>query len=110
MHHKGYDIIYAELGELDEVRCRVCGAVCDERRDVPTAAGLAESMAGSKRRRDVFTCPHAATEWHVLALKLVQEIERTPSKRVAELMRLDLRDVLSEHVPDDARHAPEWLG
>jgi hypothetical protein len=110
MHHKGYDIIYAEPGTLGEVRCQVCGAACDERRGVPASAGFAESISGSKRIRDVFTCPHAATEWHVLALKLVQEIERTPSKRIAELMRLDLRDLLSEHVPDDAPHAPEWLG
>lgn len=110
MHHKGYDIIYAEPDTLDEVRCRVCGATCDEKRGVPTASSFAESLSGSNRIRDVFTCPHAATEWHVLALKLVQEIERTPSKRLAELMRLDLRDLLTDHVPDDAKHAPEWLG
>ena len=110
MHHRGYDIIYTEPGAFEDVRCRVCGAVCDERRDMPTTAGFAGSAAGPSRLRDVFTCPHAATEWHVLTLKLVQEIERTPSKRLAELMRLDLRDLLSEHVPDDARHAPEWLG
>ena len=110
MHHKGYDIIEAEPGAFESLRCRVCGATCDVKRDLPSQAGFAASPASPGKLRDVFTCPHAATEWHVQALKLVQEIERTPSKRIAELMRLDLRDLLTEHVPDDATHAPEWLG
>ena len=48
-------------------------------------------------RHDLFVCAHAGEEWHELAVRPVLAIEDMPSRRVADLMRLDLLDLLAEH-------------
>ena len=54
-------------------------------------------MARRDHWHDKFTCPHLEEAWHEQALELVQAIENTPSKRLAELMRLDLEDILRDN-------------
>lgn len=61
------------------------------------AASFAAAVGKKYDLHDVFVCPHAGREWHERALRLVLAIEETPSKRVAELMRLDLADLLAEN-------------
>jgi hypothetical protein len=46
---------------------------------------------------DKFWCPHSNTSWHKQALKLLLEIEKTPSKSIARLLRNDLEDILREN-------------
>ena len=81
-------------GTVDSMRCEVCGAVCQVRRDVETYSGMIAAMAKKTSRLDVFTCPHQETDWHNLAVRLVDAIDETPSRRLAALMHLDLEDVL----------------
>jgi len=52
-------------------------------------------MAKVYSYRDVFSCPHVNEKWHKKALKLVEAIEKTPSKRVADLMKQDLEELIS---------------
>lgn len=44
-----------------------------------------------------FACPHGGQEGHEKALALVEASEETPSLRVADLLRLDLEELLQEH-------------
>lgn len=76
------------------MRCEICGALCTVQRDIKSATGMAAAMAKQQSRVDVFTCPHQETDWHKLALRLVDAIAETPSRRLAALMHQDLEDVL----------------
>ena len=94
--HNGLEIFFVEPGTVETMTCRVCGTTCAVQRDAYGPTSLAMAMAKNKKQHDVFTCPHAGEDWHEQALALIQAIEATPSKRVAELMRLDLQELLAE--------------
>lgn len=94
MHDTGASIFYAEPGTVDEMHCTACGAVCDVQRDVDGYTSYVAAVARRTSRVDVFTCPHADTDWHRLAVRLVKAIAETPSRRLAALMHQDLEDVL----------------
>jgi hypothetical protein len=94
---KNYDFFSTEPGSSEELNCSVCGTKCDIERNIYGPSGWIAAMGKVSSYHDIFTCPHAGKEWHEQALKLVLVIEETPSKRVLELMRLDLGDLLSEN-------------
>lgn len=81
-------------GTVDTIRCSACGAVCDVQRDVDGYTSYAAAVARRTSRVDKFRCPHADTDWHRLAVRLVKAIAETPSRRLAALMHQDLEDVL----------------
>jgi hypothetical protein len=93
----GYEIFYTNPGKVIEMRCRVCGNNCDVKRDVYGPSNFVEAVSRTNDLYDIFTCPNANHNWHVIALKLVVAIEETPSKRMADLMKLDLEDLLKEN-------------
>ena len=95
--YKGYDVFFEKPGDVEERFCRVCGTVCEVERNRLGPTGWVTAMAKKDILHDYFFCRYMNEHWHSQALKLVQAIEETPSKRVAELMRLDLLDLLSEH-------------
>ena len=94
---KGYDSFYLEPDSQDEMVCKVCGTTCHVERNVIGPTGWVEGMAGRGHWHDKFQCPHRNAAWHKKALDLVMEIEKTPSKRVAELLQLDLDELLQEN-------------
>ena len=94
---KGYDCFYSEPDSHEEMVCKVCGTTCDVERSVIGPTGWAEGMAGRGHWHDKFQCPHRNSSWHKTALELVMEIEKTPSKRVAELMQQDLDELLDKN-------------
>jgi hypothetical protein len=93
----GYDFFALDPGTRGEVHCRVCGSKCDVERNVYGPTGWAAAMAKKYRYHDAFKCPHSGKKWHDQALELAQAIEKMPSKRVVELMQLDLQDLLKQH-------------
>ena len=93
------EIFIRQPGEVAEMHCRVCGALCEVRRDVMGPTSFGASMARIKKAHDVFQCPNAAQDWHGQATELLQAMEDSPSKRLVELMRLDLQDLLRDHGP-----------
>ncbi len=95
--YKGYDVFFEKPGDVEERFCRVCGTLCKVERNRVGPTGWVAAMAKKDSLHDYFYCRYKNEGWHAQALKLVQAIEETPSKRVAELMRLDLLDLLSEH-------------
>jgi hypothetical protein len=60
-------------GEQAEMRCQICNAICDVRRNVLTAGYSAEFAAGQKSRYDTFHCPNVGQEWHDTVTDLVDE-------------------------------------
>ncbi|MFQ5913345.1 MAG: hypothetical protein ACE5JS_09190 [Nitrospinota bacterium] len=97
MPTKGFDFFIAEAGSKGEYHCGVCNTKCEVKRNVYGPTTFAEAMAKTFRYHDLFVCPHRDEKWHEQALNLVQAIEETPSRRVAQLMAQDLEDLLREN-------------
>jgi hypothetical protein len=97
MATKGYDVFYTETDACEEMHCKVCNTLCLVERSMTGPTGWAEAVAGRGHWHDVFRCPNSRKDWHEQALRLIIEIEETPSKRLAEQMLQDLRDLLLEH-------------
>ena len=97
-YHKGYDIFYIKQEKKEEMHCRVCGAKCEVSRDIEGAVSMATSMAGIKVKHDQFSCPNYDKDWHYKAYKLIREIEETHSKRLKELIRKDLNEILEKNM------------
>lgn len=93
---KGLDTFFHKPGEIQEQNCLVCGSICLIQRNRVGPTSWASAMAHKSTPHDSFFCPHIDEEWHQHAKKLVFAIENTPSKRIAELMKLDLEDILKE--------------
>ena len=93
----GYDCFARPAGQVESMNCNVCGTECTVERNRPGIRKWYVGGTGMGQDHDLFTCPNAEAEWHRKALELLQEIEKTPSRRVAELMALDLADVLAEN-------------
>ena len=93
----GYEVFYAKPGSVDEEFCTICGSKCEVTRNAYGPSSYAGAMARRFDLHDVFVCPHAGKEWHEQAVRLALAIEETPSKRVAELMRQDLRELVAEN-------------
>ncbi|PKO05726.1 MAG: hypothetical protein CVU41_10735 [Chloroflexi bacterium HGW-Chloroflexi-3] len=55
------------------------------------------AVVGNESLYDKFQCPHAGQTWHQEAAELQQKVEETTSKRVRELYRLDLDEILAAH-------------
>lgn len=95
---KGFDVFFFDPGSKDDVFCRACHTKCEVRRNVYGATSSVMAMAKIKKLHDVFTCPYSGKEWHNQAVALAVEIDKTPSKAIAELMKNDLQDLINENI------------
>lgn len=94
---RGYALFTTEPDEIEKMTCQVCGTLCNVERSIHAPTGWAEAMGRRGHWHDKFTCPHIDEAWHEQALELLVNIEDSPSKRLAALMRLDLEEILREH-------------
>ncbi len=95
---KGYDQFFETPGEINERHCLICGTICLVKRNQSGPTSFAGAMAKIQKLHDYFYCPHIEQEWHKRAEELLDAIEEMPSKRVADLMRLDLQDLIRENL------------
>lgn len=93
----GYDFFQTEPNTVKEIKCKVCGAICNVKRNEYGPTSWITAMANKKQHHDEFTCPNAEKEWHEDALDLLEEIEETKSKRVNKLLKQDLQELLETH-------------
>ena len=98
MARKEYDFFICEPNSGEEKTCRVCNSRCKSARNVFGPTGFIYAMANRFTYHDEFVCPHTDEPWHEKALQLAIAIDDTPSKRLADLMRADLQDILNEHI------------
>ena len=98
MAQKGYDFFIGERNSGEEKTCRVCNSHCKSTRNVFGPTGFVSTRATKVTYHDEFVCLHTDEPWHEKALQLAIAIDDTPSKRLADLMRADLQDILNEHL------------
>ncbi len=92
------EIFFRQPGEVKEMRCRACGALCTAVRGAHGPTCYAEALAHHKRPHDRFSCPRAAEPWHAGALRLSIERQRTPSRLLSALLGLELRLLRLRHL------------
>lgn len=81
------------------IACRVCGATCDVTRDIDPVPSYVRGLMNLNRPHDYFLCPHGEEDWHRAAHRLAAEMRGTASRRVADLIRLDLEEFLEANRP-----------
>jgi hypothetical protein len=94
MAQSGYDFFIGKANCGEERICRVCGSNCHATRNVFGPTGFVSAMAKCFNLHDEFVCPHTDEAWHDQALRLAIAINETPSKRLADLMKADIEDLL----------------
>ncbi len=95
MYVKGYNSFFTEPDTEDELCCRVCGTKCEVTRNVYGPTGFAAATGGLAKLHDSFHCPHGNAEWHEQALNLIMQSEKTASKRLRDLIHVDLQELLA---------------
>jgi hypothetical protein len=86
-----------EPGTVDTATCGICGALMTVERDQFGPTGFAEAMAHKGHAFDFFECPHLAEAWHKQIDALQQEIEDTPSRKLADMMQSEVDEILRNH-------------
>ena len=82
---------------FQSIYCPVCGTLNTVKRNQLGPTNVASAMAGIESLYDEFDCPYFNEPWHAEAVELQQKLEETTSKRVRELYRLDLEEILAAH-------------
>ena len=68
---------------------------CDVERNCYGPTGFAEAVGGIGHLHDCFTCPHRDEDWHCYASQLIAQKYECASRRVRELIDLDLKEALT---------------
>ena len=98
MAQSNYDFFIGEANCGEDRKCGVCGCDCRLTQNVFDPTGFGSAMGNGFDYHDEFVCPHTDDTWHKQALQLAVAIDETPSKRVADLMKADLEDLLVENL------------
>lgn len=93
---KGYDIFFPDRDVKDGIVCKVCGVMCDVKRNVNGPTGFAEAMGKGSHWHDQFTCPNREEPWHQQALEVLMEMEKNPSPSLKKIMGKDLKDIIKK--------------
>jgi len=101
MAQANYDFFICEGNSGEHRKCRVCGDKCRVTRNVFGPTNYISAIAKKPTRHDSFICPHSDDTWHRKALKIAVAIDQNPSKRISEMMKSDLADLVQENLEDD---------
>ncbi len=89
-----YDYASYPPGEQEELFCGVCNGKMDVKRNVDGATGMAEAMSKSKHLHDSFSCPNRPAEWHKQAKALIEDADKTSSKRIEDILIAEAKEVI----------------
>lgn len=99
-------VVITDPGVHEFLRCEICKEFMDIQRDCPSVGGFAGAMLGRNKIHDKFTCPYNMKDWHRQASSLHHEICKTPSSKLAKIMKeeldliLQLRQITKEEWSD----------
>ena len=99
MATKGWDLFTPDPGVEKSMRCGVCNAKMDVKRDVTGPRSFAAAIGGIVVKHDEFTCPHTDEKWHQQALSLRQKAKDTPSSELMVILEGEARLVIKTKKP-----------
>ena len=82
-------------GAYESMNCRICGDKNNVKRNINTPTSFAESMAKRSHYVDMFSCSNNDKKWHQHAMALSTYISEIPSKKVKDLVQMELDEVLA---------------
>ncbi len=92
---KGTQYLHTKPGEKAELKCPVCGTKCEVKRNCYGPTCYAEAISKRGHLHDRFTCSHGRTLWHQHARELIDQKRDCASRRLRELIELDLVETLA---------------
>ena len=93
-HCVGVDCFIIGPGEVRGVDCKICHTGCKVQSSIKGIRTKYISGTGLDKTHDKFYCPNSDNTWHKKSVDLYIELQRTKSKRISELIRKDLDDLL----------------
>jgi len=106
MRFIGVTVFITEPGEYEELRCSVCGSICDVKRNVMGPRCFAEAVGKRQGLHDKFECPHVEEDWHEDCFDLSEQCMEMSSPTLRAMIGKDLFERLDGHV--DVQSI-EWL-
>ena len=107
----GYDLFKPKPGAKKSYICRVCNAKMDVKRNYYAPKTMFDAMANKSFRFDYFTCHFSGQPWHNLLIRLKDEVKKTSSISLAELVEKDIDTIMSyqkntieQYQPTDVNH------
>jgi hypothetical protein len=97
-HHADDQTYEPDPNLIDKCFCGVCGDEMDVERNRKPSGGFAGAMAGHNRYYDRFWCKNMNNGWHVQARDLMREIKKTASKKLANMLEEELKEILKTRV------------
>ena len=91
----GADCFIFSPGEIGNVSCKICHTRCHVQRNIEGRRIKYISGTGLDKTHDKFYCPKSDNAWHKKGVKLYVESQRTESKRISELIKKDIDDILN---------------
>ena len=93
----GADCFIFGPGEIRDVNCKICHTRCHVQRNIEGRRIKYVSGTGLDKTHDKFYCPKSDNAWHKKGVKLYVESDRTESKRISELIKKDIDDILNSN-------------
>ncbi len=91
MPMRNEDCFSRNPGKIESMDCKVCGSVCDVKRNVYGCCGWGSEAV----LHDQFTCPHADKKWHIQVRMLKSKAKQTPSRRIEEILLDEAETILA---------------
>ncbi|WP_417380090.1 hypothetical protein [Gimesia sp.] len=95
MLFSGKQCLYTKPGERSELYCPICDTKCEVKRNCYGPTCFAEAVGGLGHLHDGFTCPHRDEDWHHYASQLIDQKHKCASRRLQDLIDLDLQETLT---------------
>ena len=90
----GGEIYTPSPGICNEAYCGICNNKMKVTRDVDGPTSWAEAMAKRSHLHDFFSCPHRNEDWHVQVKHLKEQIKKTASKLISEMLTQEVEQIL----------------
>ncbi len=106
MRFIGSTVFITKPGEYKELRCAVCGSICNVKRNVMGPRCYAEAVGKREGLHDKYECPHVEEDWHEECFDLSSQCRGMSGPTLRWIAAKDLFDSLDGHVDAQSK---EWL-
>ena len=91
----GLEIIFTSPGAYRSMYCPLCMSKMNVTRQ-NGATTFTEAMARRQHIHDAWTCPHVKEDWHVQILKIHEDMEKTSSPSLINIMKKDIAKIIKK--------------
>ncbi|RJQ27092.1 hypothetical protein C4577_02100 [Candidatus Parcubacteria bacterium] len=93
-YYTGWTSFMPRPGTVDKKDCPVCGVGMKVKRNCNGPTSSIGAQFGQKTLHDWFYCEDSDSNWHIQAMKLMQEAEKTPSMDLQKIYEKEIARIL----------------